>query len=59
MDERKQPNEMPDVEPVKFARAILHFSADDAEKVRERTPATRKRSEKQEGPKAAYGDDPS
>jgi hypothetical protein len=50
-------DEMPDVDPTEFARAMLAISPEDAAKVRERTPATRKRAEKQEGPTADYGDE--
>lgn len=44
-----------DVEPVEFLRALLKISPEDAEKAREQSPATRKRSKKQEGPTADYG----
>lgn len=48
----------PEVDPVEFLRSILHISPDDAAKVREDTPATRKRADPQEGPVSDYsGDD--
>lgn len=46
-------DEMPDVDPVEFARAMLHISPDDAAKVRERTPATRKRAAYQDRERGA------
>ncbi|MFN2519211.1 MAG: hypothetical protein ABR604_09260 [Jatrophihabitantaceae bacterium] len=53
----KAESEMPEVDPVEFARAMLGISPEDAETVRERTSPTRKRPEKQEGPTADYGDE--
>jgi hypothetical protein len=39
-----------DVDPKDFLRALLNISPEDAEKVREDTPGTRKRVEEQDGP---------
>ena len=54
MSERKEKAE---VDPRDFVRALLHISPEDAEKAREKSPATRKRAGKgQEGPTEDYGD---
>jgi hypothetical protein len=45
-----------DVDPEQFLRALLQINPEDAEKVREATPGTRKRSEPQAGPQRDYGD---
>jgi hypothetical protein len=44
-----------ELDPEEFVRRMLAISPEDAQTVRERTPATRKRAEKQEGPTADYG----
>ena len=44
------------VKPEDFLRALLKISPEDAAKVREDTPGTRKRPEPQTGPERDYGD---
>jgi hypothetical protein len=51
-------DELTPVDPEDFLRALLKISPEDAERVREDTPGTRKRPQKQEGPTADYGDAP-
>jgi hypothetical protein len=45
------------VDPQDFLRSLLHISPEDAEKVREDTPGTRKRPEPQDDPGRDYGDE--
>lgn len=48
--------ERPAVDPEEFVRCMLYISPEDAERAREKSPATRKRGGKgQEGPTADYG----
>ena len=44
------------IDPKEFLRALLHISPEDAKKVRDATPATRKRKPP-EGPRHDYGED--
>ena len=56
MSDRDQADpEMPAVDPKDFVKALLGISPEDAEKVREDTPGTRKRREPQSGPERDYG----
>jgi hypothetical protein len=55
--DREPAGEMPEVDPKDFVRAVLGISAEDAEKVREDTPGTRKRPEPQHGPERDYGNE--
>lgn len=45
-----------DVDPTEFLRALLHIKPEDAERARQNSPATRRRTP-QEGPYHDYGDD--
>jgi hypothetical protein len=46
-----------DVDPKEFLRAVLHINADDARRVRDASPSTRRRSQSGDGPVHDYGDD--
>jgi hypothetical protein len=50
-------DEMVEVDPEDFLRALLKISPGDAQRVREDTPGTRKRPEPQTGPRRDHGDE--
>jgi hypothetical protein len=51
-------DETPEVDPKDFVKAVLGISPEDAETVREKSPATRKRAERgQTGPTVEYGNE--